>query len=631
MTKKKSADKKIKGGYRIGLYIRVSTEEQAENPEGSIKSQECRLREFVKHKNSFENFGEIVELYCDAGISAKDTNRPEFQRMMNDIRGGEINMILITELSRLTRSIKDFAVLVEMLEDLECKIHSLKDNFDTSTAVGSFSMYLVANLAQFERKQIGERISANFLSRAKRGLYNGGAVPLGYRVSDKKDGRLEVVPSEAEVVREVFKTFLAEGTLASATKALNAKKVQLIRKREGGGKTRTGKVGLETLYRMLRNSIYIGVREFKEGGKVSQVKAQWEPIVNEELFRRIGEMLKANKSRKKSSPLRHPYLLSGLLHCQCGHRLSGKSAHGNGGKIAYYDHAWAAKMEFAAGAKSEIKCDPQRFLANRLEPVVWNAVREFLLMPDFFSEILLEARAQSELNTPKQEIDRKLNKIYEINMQLDALSERLGLLPKSVNPKHVFDQMEKLSISKQGLEDEVHALKSKNSATTTPVSIPDFDVFRATITNLLENEADPKLKTTLIQKVVEKIIIKNEEVEIYFFVGEQHYKRELDISGSRPFADPNSAEKRYTSPLPVFHGNLETSNLLNLSGDWRQAVRGSNSLTFGSQTHTLPEHFQVHKNIDLSEVTRQRISDVFVELYQKGLSLAEISKETLQS
>ncbi|MGZ3806084.1 MAG: recombinase family protein, partial [Pseudobdellovibrionaceae bacterium] len=213
MTKKKSADKKIKGGYRIGLYIRVSTEEQAENPEGSIKSQECRLREFVKHKNSFENFGEIVELYCDAGISAKDTNRPEFQRMMNDIRGGEINMILITELSRLTRSIKDFAVLVEMLEDLECKIHSLKDNFDTSTAVGSFSMYLVANLAQFERKQIGERISANFLSRAKRGLYNGGAVPLGYRVSDKKDGRLEVVPSEAEVVREVFKTFLAEGTL----------------------------------------------------------------------------------------------------------------------------------------------------------------------------------------------------------------------------------------------------------------------------------------------------------------------------------------------------------------------------------------------------------------------------------
>ena len=68
--------------YKIGLYIRVSTEEQAENPEGSIKSQECRLKEFVNHKNSHEPFGEIIDLYCDAGISAKDTNRPAFQKTM---------------------------------------------------------------------------------------------------------------------------------------------------------------------------------------------------------------------------------------------------------------------------------------------------------------------------------------------------------------------------------------------------------------------------------------------------------------------------------------------------------------------------------------------------------------------
>ncbi|MBK9321812.1 MAG: recombinase family protein [Bdellovibrionaceae bacterium] len=144
-----------KQNYKIGIYVRVSTEEQAENPEGSIRSQECRLREYVKHKNSFESFGEIVEFYCDAGISAKDTNRPAFQRMMDDARSNKINMILITELSRLTRSIRDFANLVAMLDDLDCQIYSLKDQFDSSTAVGSFSMFLMANLAQFERKQIG--------------------------------------------------------------------------------------------------------------------------------------------------------------------------------------------------------------------------------------------------------------------------------------------------------------------------------------------------------------------------------------------------------------------------------------------------------------------------------------------
>lgn len=563
MTKKKSENKKQTGGYKIGIYIRVSTEEQALNSEGSIKSQECRLREFVKHKNSFENFGEIIELYCDAGISAKDTNRPAFQKMMEDIRNGLINMILITELSRLTRSIKDFAVLVEMLEEWDCKIHSLKDNFDTSTAVGSFSMYLVANLAQFERKQIGERIAANFLSRAKRGLYNGGSVPLGYRISDKKDGRLEIVHSEAETVRDIFKTFLAEGTLSSAAKALNAKNIQLIRRKEGGGRPRVGKVMLESLYRTLTNKIYIGVREYKENGKTMEAKAQWEPIINEEIFKRVGEILKANRSRKKSSPKRHPYLLSGLLHCQCGHRMSGKSAHGNGGKIAYYDHTWSAKLGSVSG-KPVIKCDPHRLLADKLEPVVWKAVKDFLTVPEFFSEILLEAKTQSELHTPKAEIDRKTNKIYEINMQLDSLSERLGLLPKSVNPKHVFDHMEMLSFQKQSLEDDIKQLKSSSAVDTSAVDIDDFEVFRLAIIDMLENENDPKVKTTIIQKVVEKIVLKNEEVEIYFFVGEKHYKRELEISGSRPLLKPELPEKRHTSPLPVFHGNPETSNLLHL-------------------------------------------------------------------
>lgn len=581
---------KTTSDYKIGIYVRVSTEEQAENPEGSIKSQEHRLREFVKHKNSFEPFGEIVEFYCDAGISAKDTNRPAFQRMMDDVRSKKINMILITELSRLTRSIRDFANLVEMLDQLECQIYSLKDQFDSSTAVGSFSMFLMANLAQFERKQIGERISANFLSRAKRGLYNGGSVPLGYKVSGNRDGRLDVVPSEAETVREIFKTFLTEGTLSSATKSLNKKKIHLVRRKEGGGQPRTGVVMLETLYKMLTNPVYIGVRVYKENGKEHSVKAQWEPIINEEIFKRVGEILKKNKSRKKASPKRWPYLLSGSLYCQCGHRMSGKSAHGNGGKIAYYDHAWTAKIENVTDQKSK-RCDPQRVLAEKLEPIVWKAVKDFLLVPEFFAEILLEAQSQSELRTPKQDIDRKQNKIYEINMQLDALSERLGLLPKSVNPKHVFNQMERLSVQKDGLEKEVVELKRNNERQNIAVGMADFNQFKAVIKDLLENENDPAVKTTIIQKMVHKIIVKSDEVEIFFYVGEKYYKRELAIAGSRilPTAvtdtlssaiNASTPEKRHTSALPVFHGNPKTSEILNLKPNYFYDA-GSNSLKNG--------------------------------------------------
>ncbi len=586
-----------KNGYSIGIYVRVSTEEQAENPEGSIKSQEHRLREFVNLKNSFESFGQIQEFYCDAGISAKDTNRPAFQKMMDDVRSKKIDMILITELSRLTRSIRDFANLVEMLDELDCKIYSLKDQFDSSTAVGSFSMYLMANLAQFERKQIGERISANFLSRAKRGLYNGGSVPLGYRVSGNHDGKLEVIPAEAEVVRDIFKMFLSEGTLASATKALNAKKIQLTRRKEGGGKARVGYIMLESLYKMLTNKVYIGVRVYVENDKEFEVKAQWEPIINEDIFTRVGEILKANRNRKKSSPLRWPYLLSGMLYCDCGHRLSGKSAHGNGGKIAYYDHAWKAKIEGVINDKGT-RCNPQRVLAQKLEPIVWGAVKDFLLVPEFFTEILLEAHAQSELHTPKHEIDRKQNKVYEINMQLDALTERLGLLPKSVNAKHVFDQMEKLSHQKNDLEKSIHSLRDKSTTDSVAVGMTDFNSFRVVIQELLENESDPVVKTSIIQKVVDKIIVKTEEIEIYFFVGEKHYKRELAIAGSRPLpvlASSNFGvnsvitEKRQSTALPVFHGNPKTSEFLflkpselNLNANFFYDA-GSNSLQNGRE------------------------------------------------
>lgn len=453
-------------------------------------------------------------------------------------------------------------------------------------------MFLMANLAQFERKQIGERISANFLSRAKRGLYNGGSVPLGYKVSGNRDGRLEVVPAEAETVREIFKTFLSEGTLSSATKTLNKKKVHLVRRKEGGGQPRTGVVMLETLYKMLTNPVYIGVRVYKENGKEQSVKAQWEPIVNEEIFKRVGEILKKNKSRKKASPKRWPYLLSGSLFCQCGHRMSGKSAHGNGGKIAYYDHAWTAKIENVTDQKSK-RCDPQRVLAEKLEPLVWKAVKDFLLVPEFFTEILLEAQAQSEINTPKQDIERKQNKIYEINMQLDALSERLGLLPKSVNPKHVFDQMERLSVQKDGLEKEVSELKRNNERENVAVGMADFNQFKAVIVDLLENENDPVVKTTIIQKMVHKIVVKTDEVEIYFYVGEKYYKRELAIAGSRmlPSVAPDTfngalnaaaPEKRRTSALPVFHGNPKTSEILNLKPNFFYDA-GSNSLKIGRE------------------------------------------------
>lgn len=208
--------------YKIGAYIRVSTEEQAENPEGSIKNQEARLRDYVKMKNQDAPFGEIIEVFCDPGVSAKDMNRPAFQRLLRDIQSGEINLVLVTEVSRLTRSTKDFAILWEFMNEHGCKFQSLRDNFDTTSPAGEMIMFTLANFAQFERKQLGERVMNAFKARAKRGLWNGGVVPLGFDVDKEHPGHLKVVEPEAEIVREVFETFLREEALSRTGKALNA-------------------------------------------------------------------------------------------------------------------------------------------------------------------------------------------------------------------------------------------------------------------------------------------------------------------------------------------------------------------------------------------------------------------------
>jgi len=167
--------------FRIAIYTRVSTEVQAENPEGSIKNQELRLREYVNLKNLVEPFGEITAVFSDPGVSAKDMKRPAFQKMLRAIENHEIDLVLVTELSRFSRSTKDFALLQEFLKEHDCKFMSIRENFDTSGAAGSMVLNLMASIAGFERKQTAERVSNSFLARAKRGLYNGGSIPLGYK------------------------------------------------------------------------------------------------------------------------------------------------------------------------------------------------------------------------------------------------------------------------------------------------------------------------------------------------------------------------------------------------------------------------------------------------------------------
>jgi site-specific DNA recombinase len=520
--------RKLPKEFKIGAYIRVSTEEQAENPEGSIKNQEARLRDYVTMKNQEGPFGELVEVFCDPGVSAKDMNRPAFQRLLREIQSGEINLVLVTELSRLTRSTKDFAILWEFMNEHGCKFQSLRDNFDTTSPAGEMIMFTLANFAQFERKQLGERVMNSFKARAKRGLWNGGVVPLGFDVDKERNGHLKVIASEAEIVREVFETFLKEETLSRTGKALNAKGLRMPRKVRNGGSHRHPHFTVDNVYRILRNKAYIGVRVYHAKEGVLEVKAIWDGIVDPMKFERVQKILTNNKALKKPpAENRYPYILSGLIFCKvCGDRLCGKSAHGNGGKIGYYEHSRSTKA-MACMSKKVLACDPVRILAKKVEPVVWDDVKRILTNKGYAQKIFEEAQALNQRDSKKQEIEKMKAKIASLNSQIATTTERVSELPKEVDAKVFYEQIIKLQKLKSGLESVLESLKLEDVAFERALSFEAFEVFTENLRSLALKADDPEVRAAICRKLIERVDVSTTGITIHYHVGDSHYLKEL--------------------------------------------------------------------------------------------------------
>ena len=370
----------MKNIKRIGIYIRVSTEEQAKIVEGSLVSQQKRLEEYVEGQNRREkNWGTIASVYVDEGKSAKDMNRPALQRMLHDVRLGKLDLLLASELSRFSRSIKDFCEIWDLLKKHSVSFITLRDNFDTTTAAGEMMIFNIMNYAQYERKQTAERITANFQSRAKRGLWNGGVIPLGYNRDIKNPGKLIVDEIESKNVQTIFRLFLENKSLNQTCRELNRL----------GFRTKKNKnhYTVPSLYNLLTNTTYLGVREVgkrmrKEGkGELHLVKAQWDAIIDKKIFDRVQKILEGN--RRKFKPLEfktYPYPLTGIAVCgECGGKLNGKSAHGKTRKHHYYDHGRTLKGN---GTGHKHDCRIQRLRAERVEDIVLSSMKCILAEPE---------------------------------------------------------------------------------------------------------------------------------------------------------------------------------------------------------------------------------------------------------
>ena len=282
---------------------------------------------------------------------------------------------------------------------------------------------------------------------------------------------------------------------------------------------------VENLHHILTNQTYIAVRRYKEHGKMLEAKAMWEPVIDEKLFYRVQKKLKANRSKKKPhSDKRYPYLLSGLTFCgTCVDVMCGKSAHGNGGKIGYYEHSWATKRESCLSKKT-FHCEPHRVLAKKLEPLVTEKVGYMLNNKNFAENLFMRLRELRKMDTQGKQHDSLKARLHGITSQIDALAERLADLPKRISPGPIYKQMEILEERKEQIQKEFEfELKKGERPTDTPISLKDFESFRVALCKLWRDAGNPDTKAKIIQKLIHKIEIAETRVKIHFHAGLNHF------------------------------------------------------------------------------------------------------------
>ena len=340
---------------KIGAYIRVSTEDQVNVFEGSLDSQKHRIDEFVEYKNRQQRgWGDLVEYYIEEGVSAGTTNRPMYQKIISDVRKGKVNLILVSDLTRLSRNLLDFCTLINELEANKASYLSMKEQFDTSTPIGRMMVYIIIALGQFEREQTSERVAVNCHSRAMRGLLNGGPAPLGYDKHPEKPGLLLINEREAAIVNRIFQTFLEEGSRAKTIQHLHAMGIRPKRTSKRSQTKAAPDWTVQSIGSFLQNAAYVGCREvnklykdedesyLKPWQKYQMVKAAWPAIVDEKIFFDAQQLLEEASLRERTrlgKGEKRIFLLTGLITCgETGMPLVGQAGHSSSGSVHRYYH-----------------------------------------------------------------------------------------------------------------------------------------------------------------------------------------------------------------------------------------------------------------------------------------------------
>lgn len=414
---------------RCAVYTRKSSEEGLDMEFNSLDAQREACEAYIASQKP-EGWVLHEGHYDDGGISGGTLERPALQRLIANIEAGRVDVVVVYKIDRLSRSLMDFAKLVDLFDRHDVTFVSVTQSFNTTTSMGRLTLNILLSFAQFEREVTGERIRDKIAASRKKGMWMGGNPPLGYDVRDRK---LVVNADEAATVRMIFERFLTVGSATVLSKNLAA---------EGVSSKRGKPINKGYLYKLLKNQVYIG----KAVHKGTAYPGEHEAIISQNLWNKVRTIIKESpRTRANHTRAQTPALLKGLIFGADGRAMTPAHTKKKGRLYRYYVAAELLKGESTEGIV-------RRVPAAEIETAVIDQVRGLMRAPEIIVATWRNAREQEsnitegEVREALQSLDPLWDELFPAEQArvIQLLVERIEVHPDRLDLMFRVDGLQSL-------------------------------------------------------------------------------------------------------------------------------------------------------------------------------------------
>jgi DNA invertase Pin-like site-specific DNA recombinase len=403
---------------RCAVYTRKSSEEGLDMEFNSLDAQREACEAYIASQKP-EGWVLVPDRYDDGGISGGTLERPALKRLLADMEEALVDVVVVYKIDRLSRSLMDFAKLVEVFDRNSVTFVSVTQSFNTTTSMGRLTLNILLSFAQFEREVSGERIRDKIAASRKRGMWMGGFVPFGYRVENRK---LIIEEDEAATVRIIFERFLAVGSATAVARALASE----------GVTTRSGKpIDKGFLYKLLNNRVYVGEAVHKG----TAYPGEHEAIIDRTLWDKVHAiMVESPRKRAGNTRAQTPALLKGLIFGPTGCAMSPTHTRRGDRLYRYY----VSQSVLKRGPEA---CPVGRVPAAEIEAAVVDQVRGLLRAPEItvatwrLARTKIEGLTENDVRNALQQFEPLWDELFPAEQAriVQLLVERIEVRPDSVD------------------------------------------------------------------------------------------------------------------------------------------------------------------------------------------------------